>query len=597
MAEKSDKTKHEITQILGEFIRVIKITAMYPEDNPLPRKLRDSFTDRFVDLVQEAAPLLLEIRPNEIIYQQEVVYADKSPEDALAALLYKAGLNGITLRQDFNLEDCQKFFSLLKSYINKEPGAGDLIALLWEADLPGLTYHTVDDALLDEYDAEFLSRSGDPVRESFIKGADDSSKLEYAAIFDADDAAALPSQSDLFEDTLAESKMGIAPGTPRKQKAPVIDTARIVSEIFNLEKSDMARVDEIIQEDALFDPYQTAAELLEEILWQPRDFTDFNEIVTIIEKLQTEFIKAGKLRAAGRLINLMVEYGAQAGTDRPQWARRLQEAVAVAGGREKLSVLADTLNREKAISPLDLSEYLALFGWESLMVITDLLDDLESQVHREAVCDFLAVHGRDHVDFITRAIYDKRWYVVRNAASILARIGSPKALAALEKLLTHPEPRIRLEIVRRLARKGDLESRRFLTNLVWDGDDLICRTALEAVIEFCLSEGSELLTGIINDDRFAGLKEAYQESIIMAYSRTGGDQAVEYLARLAAAGRFWTTQEQEFLQRVSFRALAVNKTEAAEKELAGLARSWKRKVRNMAQAALRHRENHRQEAV
>ena len=60
--------KSEITKILTELLKVIKVVSVYPEDNPLPLKLKESFSGRFADMTRESGPLVFGINRNSIEY-------------------------------------------------------------------------------------------------------------------------------------------------------------------------------------------------------------------------------------------------------------------------------------------------------------------------------------------------------------------------------------------------------------------------------------------------------------------------------------------------------------------------------------------------
>ena len=588
----TDKTIQELSQLLTEFIKIIKVVSVYPEDNPLPMKLKESFSDRFADLIRDFGTLTFHIKQDEVLYKDEIVFRDRNNEDKLAGLFFKAGINELIFSREFDFNECNRFFNVLKSYINKEAGAGDLVALFWEEDIPGFGYTTLEDVMLYEYDNSLVQaiqdRGGtfarDPESDEATGG-----QFRYDDLFNE---SAIELEDDTGEivlnrgDKLAESKMGFKPTPPKPKKSPELDTAKIVREAFNLDKDDMARMEEMIREDTKFDLYDNACYLINEILRQQQELTEFGETVTIVEKLQTEFIKYGKLKHAAELLLTLRDISVQLKEERPAWVERINEAVAVAGGRERLSHLAGTLNRNITIAPTELGRYLSVFGWESLLVITDLLGDLEHQHHREAVCDFLVMHGKNHVDFIGKAVYDKRWFVVRNAASVLSRIGGQRAFSYLDKILNHNEPRVRLEIVKRLSRIDTVESLNYLLKLVWDPDEAVCREAIEGILGHASETKYNIITAIIDDDCFVTLKETYQEALIVAFSRLGGEGAVEYLEKLTSGWGLFQTQAQEFYQRAAYRALGYNKSEKALRFLEKGAKSWKKKARSLAEDAL-----------
>ena len=619
----------EISKTLTELLKVIKVVSVYPENNPLPTKLRESFSERFAVLIQDRGTLTFSIGRNKIHYQGEVVYEDSSDDEALAEIFYKAGITEIIFSPSFQYDECNQFFKIMKAFVNREPGGEDLVALFWQEEIPGLTYSTIEDVCLGEYDGEFSVRTGDDDEDSFIRrgsvgggdggGADssnDSGKIQYAQIFLDDDELAEATSKGVGEITgkppagdindvipvpadsvsgrlsnrydLADQKMGMT-AVPIQMPAKLPDTVQILNEAITLSESDMVKIEEILKYDAQFDTFESTCQLIKELLWSQTEYGEFAEVVTVVEKTQTEFIRFGNLRAAVRLFVYLKEIQKVLDKSKSRWNGRIHDALIFAGGKERLSALTVTLNNNSEISPDDLCGYLNIFGWEALSVIVDLLGELEFRVHREALCEYLIKAGKEHVDIISHGIFDRRWFVVRNSVMILARIGGEKAFNYLEKALGHEDPRVRLQIARGLKENNDQKSIDIIKQLVWDSDEIVSQMAIQSILNLAREDGFKVVTELINDDRFATLSEGNQELFITTFSELGGEYAVSYLTALISGWGFLQTQAQEFYQRIAFKALARNRSEKAEAALLKLSQSWRKGIRQKAKKAIQER--------
>jgi hypothetical protein len=249
----------------------------------------------------------------------------------------------------------------------------------------------------------------------------------------------------------------------------------------------------------------------------------------------------------------------------------------------------ETLNNNSEISPDALITYLNIFGWEALSPIVDLLGELEFRIHREALCDYLVSAGKEHIDIISRGVFDRRWFVVRNSVAVLARIGGEKSFNYLEKALGHEDPRVRLQIARGIAENSDPKSIGIIKQLVWDSDEIVSQLAIQAVVNLPKEDGFKIITELINDDRFATLSQGNQELFITSFSELGGEYAVSYLTTLISGWGVFQTQAQEFYQRIAFKALAQNRSEKAEAALLKLSRTWRKAIREKAKHALQER--------
>ncbi|MEW5924194.1 MAG: HEAT repeat domain-containing protein [Candidatus Zixiibacteriota bacterium] len=607
-----------ISRLLVDLLKTIKVVAVYPENNPIPTRLKESFIERFTDLIREKKRLAFQIDSAKIYYKGEVVYEDDSSDDSLAAIFFNAGITDISFNECFDYDEAAAFFRVMKAYVNKEPGAEDLVALLWQSEIDGLKYSTIEDVAMKEYEGEFLVQESCVDADSFIRRTsdDDSGRVQYSAIFldddeeedgdyeiansadahDADNfamAAGLPLDIPIPAGFIPTRKSSSAGNTAGKAggpgATPLPDTTLILNEAFTLEKEELSRVEEMIRENDKFDIFDETITLLQEILFQETQFQDFSEVVMLTEKIQSEFIKQGNLNAAGKIIECLSDGAKRIKKNDPRFEERVHNALVMSGGWEKLSALANILNADSTISGEDLVTYLNHFGWESLSTITDLLGVLEHRNHREAICDYLVRKGRDHVDIISKGIFDRRWFVVRNTAAILSEIGTEETAPYLDKALNHPDARIRYQVALGLCRKPTDENINLLFKLIWDNDERVRQTALETILGLPDETRFQTIVNIINDDRFATLSETIQERIIILLSILGGEHAVGYLTSLITKGGWFRSQIKDFYQKVAFKALSRNTSDRAEKILIRFNKSWRRRLRRMAGEALRAR--------
>ena len=600
-----DNLKKDISRILFDLIKTIKIVSVYPDNNPLPAKLKESFSERFIDLIRETGGLSFNIGKGEIQYQGEIVFKDGEADESLAQLFFDAGITVISFSNNFGVEELNQFFKVMKAFVNHEKGASDLVSLFWQTNIPGFDYCTLEDLVLREYSGEMVVQVSMESDDSFIRrksgGSDDSGKVVYSSIFLDDDkgpehkntagsgsavlTASQGGEASVYIDEVAEKRMGYNP-TPPKTKATVADTALILNEAFAMGEADQERVEGILRHDSEFEIYSVSIELLREILNQESEFSDFSETVATLERLQTEFLKTGNIDQAGELLHLLKEFQAQTAKDHPQWSERIVNALAMAGSRQNLDYLKLALNNDQKISRDKINNYLSIFGWEALSAITDLLGELEHRHHREALCAYLSGTGHEHIDIIARGIYDRRWFVVRSTAAILSVIGSDKAFSYLEKAIGHEDPRVRLQIVKGLVSNRSRRGLDLLARMVWDKDEVVGQMAIDALLEFEGDDHLVIIAEIINNDKFPSLNFSNQERLLILFSQRGGEQAVSYLTSMISKWGITKSQLQDFYQQVAFKALGANRSEKAEKELLKYNHSWSKKIRAMANEAL-----------
>ena len=627
----------DIALILKDLLKVIKVVSMYPENNPLPQNLKRTFSERLVSLVEDYGDIRIHVQKDQLTYDDETVYTDKRKEEALAALFFETGITSFTFGMGLEVEGVYQFLDVVRAYVNTPGRNADLAAMLWEADIAGLSFTTVEDIALAEYAGElnesaFINTSGgvsldgvsvesyeaifeppehDRIEQAHLAddgepaqsgapslerpgaGVGQGALLTHAQGDDADADGARTVLDDMGLDDAslktaqAAEAMGFADLAP--SRAPVPDTTLILNDEFKLAEEEEQQVRRILEEDAEFDMWESTVELLKEMLHQEPEMHDFYETVTVCEKVIGEFIGAGHLNEAGQVLRYFGELEEQLRRDRPLWAERLRDARVTAGSRERLQLLAQALNSEVEVPVGDLRRFLDLFDWQALANVTDLLGEVERPAYRDAICDFLASRGERNVDALARGLYDKRPEIVCNAVSVLTRVGGPRALQHLRKVMDHRDRTVRLKLVDGLKDNPDDSVLEILTAKVRDSDHEVRRRAVESIVARRGTAAFEAITDIISDDSFGELDADDQQAVLNAYSVLGGDAAVDYLATLAKRFVLFGGADARFYQQAAFEALSHNRGEKAERLLLKLSRSRRPRVRQLARQAIEER--------
>ncbi len=624
--ERKSRRLEDMKMILRDLLKVFKVVALYPEDNPLPESLKRTFSERLTDLVADYGELDFAIGQDKILYESEVAFEDHSREEALAGLFFETGIIRITFMSGLDVEEVYSLLDAVKKYQNSDRQNADLAANLWEAELKHFKIETVEDKALRQYDGDSLLQtleqsedggfqqmaldesanyqdifadgaSGDPLasdsggfESSYLTESDrnvDISQVHAGPILSTGDAE---TDANLKVSEAAEA-MGFGELTNEAPVAPPVrpDTQLIVNDELKLSEEEQEQVEALVRLDAEFIEYESLCELMKEILHQEAEMTDFYESVTIAERVLVEFIKQGRLTYAADLLRHLVALEDQIRKDRPLWAERLKDARVTTGSRERLDILCQSLNNNTEIGSIELRSYLDNFDWEALMGITDMMGDLTTRLHRDTVTDYLTLRGKDRVHIVARGITDKRPQVVAASATILARIGSDQALQQLEKGVSHPDTDVRRALASALADCPNDDSLPLMRQLVGDSDSEVRQLAIDAILARRGQPAFDTLTEVINDDQFTKLEPDTQRAVLIAYSKLGGDMAVDYLAHLAEKVNLLSNANVAFYREAAFEALAHNRGEKAERTLVKLSGSWRGEIKGHAKAAMQRR--------
>ena len=635
MSEKlqlNDKKLNEVHYILRDMLKVIKVVSMYPADNPLPVSLRRSFAEKLVSLVETYGTLEFLTAQDRLSLGGETVFEDKSREESLAAIFFDAGITEFAFVAGIEVEEIYQFLEILKNHVNT-PGAGkDLAGQLWEAGLNRISFETIEDIALSEYEGDFQIQAemdSGPTSVSGYRQIALEGDAGYGAIFteehesneiSLDDPtgpgargsagggpvsnrpifyASTPGQggrnvfsADEVDDVslkTAEAAEAMGFGDLQAVSGPAADTAMIFNDQFELSEKQEEEVAGLLTEDSQFDPYESTLALLKEIVLGESEMNSFFESITICEKLQTEFVRQAQFSWAARVLEFFGKLQERLTNEKPLWAERVKDAVVTAGGRDRLATVPEALNDNPHVSAHELRSYLNCFGWEAMGAITDLLGLVLHERHQETITDYLTERGKSRIDIISKAVYDKRPHVVRNAVKILSRIGDDRALGYLEKAVTHEEKQIRLDIAVELSDCAHEKALGLLRTLVNDKEPEIRAQAVRSIVNRRGPAAFETITSIINDDGFGNLSEVDQKSLITAYSLLGGNESVGYLEKLITRFSLFGTSNASFFRSAAFDALVLNRGDDAERLLIKLAGSLRPDIKNHATEALKRR--------
>lgn len=107
------------------------------------------------------------------------------------------------------------------------------------------------------------------------------------------------------------------------------------------------------------------------------------------------------------------------------------------------------------------------------LAIEPLLEQLAEEPDmgvRKSIVDLLSSMALKFISELGDHVSDPRWYVVRNVVSILGSTRASAVLPYLERVVRHPEPRVRREVIRSLSAVPDRFAHQMLASSLMDED-------------------------------------------------------------------------------------------------------------------------------
>jgi HEAT repeat protein len=216
-----------------------------------------------------------------------------------------------------------------------------------------------------------------------------------------------------------------------------------------------------------------------------------------------------------------------------------------------------------------------------------LLATAEPARTRRLVCLALAaVAARDPGLLVQNAV-GQTWYVVRNIAFVLGRIGDASVVPHLARWARHDDERVRIEVARALGRVRAPGACTPLLALLDDRDARVRRCAVWSLAALGDSAALPALRQRIFEDKaFRALTAEQRDDYFRTYGRLADDAAFAELQRLLGQRSFlglgWGTD----LRRGAALALGESGRPAAEETLRAHAQARDARLRDAVRAGL-----------
>jgi hypothetical protein len=571
--------------------KVLKVMTMYPEDNPLPSKMRGSFGVRFVEQVNRFNGFTFSIRPNEIIYNREVVFQDPNKDEALASFFYNAGIVYLEFQEGLTNEELISFLDVLKVYLKDGSDDCDLVSLIWQEQFKHIKFKTVEDLALGECETDTMISEMYPdyQKDLLYKYEIDHNRIILDDNESPDDDSASTGARSLSPEAVKDGqKMGLDLETdPDEIPSPI---EKLLSHSYTLAEEESLEIDKIINEVRQFDPDRTVVRILIEIVDYWEDQRPFKETIAICERIFDQLLNKGSFAVIADFISVLRQRLEVMSSQFPKKAELLTGFIRRAGDDMRIKKLTEIINRQEKVDTVSIENYLEALGWESLVPITGMLGQLVSKDARLMVCDYLARSGRDHVNIIANGLRDKRWYVTRNTAMILGHIGGDQALHYLATITGHSDHRVRREIIKALGNYTSDRAVDILFEFLKDPEPKLRRTALNYLTRMGGRRAFESIRNIVHSASFMKYPIEEQEQFLITYSRLGGSEVTDFLGSIVGSFSFFNNSWKARYRFMALKALAFNSSTEAEALILKYTHSRRKWLR---QAAVNALEQHR----
>ncbi|MGH7513273.1 MAG: HEAT repeat domain-containing protein [Gemmatimonadales bacterium] len=530
----------QVAELLNGLVKALRAYHMYLPNNPIYQRASDNLRIAFQPIWAVLDDLVLTVAETDFVWEEQVVYHQLNKAESVAWGLFKDGMRSLTIRRGAELEELPRFLETINRARFLPADAGDdLLTLLWEQEFEFIAYKFI----------EFFGGDG---------GVPEQTGTYTTGGADAD-AAARDRQAAAAEE---------APPRPKG----LVDLEEFDSTLYFLEEREINLVAAGVEDEYRRDVRLAALNILFDLFELQGEEPIRGEILGILENLFPNFLNARDFRTAATVLRESRLLGQRVQGIAPVLGARLDGFIGKLSEPAIVSQLVQSLDEAPAIAgdatvaevmrELRASALEPILTWIPKLSSPKLRDRLEGVADRlaeahppevlrilrspesEALASVVALCGRlqlmQTVPGLGDTVVHKEASVRLASVQALAQLGTPAALAFMEKALEDEDRAVRLAAVRAVGARGYKGAQRRIETIVLGkavGEkDLTEKMAFfEAYGAIAGAAGIKPLTGLLLPRGLLRMKEAPETRACAAI----------------ALGKIHTPEAREVLQRAA----------------------------------------------
>lgn len=504
-------------QICTRLHQAYRDYRLYPEDHPTTKASMDRLMEFVQAHIDRFGTPVFQVEEDRLLLKDDVVYTKGVNSESLAFVMFRDGIRGLTLHEGVEPDEIAGLVDCLARADRLADLDHDLITALWERDLTHIEFDVVDPFLggdgssndaLGELKETVLSR----LKELTTAGGP---ALGGPGTAVADGGSAV--------DATGGAGGGEGGDEPSSDQRGALDPDAVSMTAEDLQASDW----ESAYPEVLLDDF---AVVLLEIIGDPQGIFAGEEraidsLVMVVQKYLGDRNVDGLELVADRL-DVLAEQGR-----RP--AGLADEVLGRAATPQSLAGLIESLQSASPDAASRLERFLKRMRTCAYPKFLEILATSTDRGVRKLVLDLLRVTGGIPTEHLLPLINDPRWYVVRNAVQLATESGDPGLIDQLERLLSHPDARVRREIIRSLDTFGEKRSLPLLLSALEDVDSPVRILAVRSLGRLGDGRQYPVVLGQVESRDFAARPSEEVEASLLTLALLGGERAVETL------NRFW----------------------------------------------------------
>jgi hypothetical protein len=547
----------QVEELIRTLVKGLRAFQMYLPNNPIYQRAVQGIRDAFLPIWSTTPQLVLSVVETDLVWEEQVVYHQPNKSESFGWMLYKDGLRLLTLRPGVENDEIVRFLQVVsRARLLQADAADDLLTLLWEQSFLSIEYQfteIITDSLgvLDPQMADFgLSQ----------------------------EAAA---QAAVQEQVRTEAAARLPPGTG-------LDSEDFDSTLYFLEEQETLTLRRQVDEEYSRDGRRASLEALLDIFELQPSAAVRDEILEIFESLFPNLLNRGEFRIVARLLREFRTIAERITVLDAPIRRKLESFEARLSEPAILSQLLQSLEEEAALpEDGDIGDVLGELRAEGLETMLIFLPTLKRPAIRQVLEASVDRLGAAHTDVVLGILGNLESEALRGAVGLCRRLALQVTVPALERLVTHRDPVVRLGAVEALATIGSAGALTALERALDDPDRPVRLAAVNAVMEKGYRGALRRLEAVVLGKGPQDLERAERRQFFEAYAVLAGAPALRVLSDILEPRGLFRRRETAENRTCAAYAIARLQSPDARAVLERIQQDKELAVRNAAARALR----------
>lgn len=430
--------------IIIEFSKARKVMKLYPSNNPIYSKAIDALYHKFEKFFNNNETLTLYVDKLSLKFNNEQVYYNPAINDNLAFLFYKEGIRILSFSNGLTKKGLLGFVHIINMDYETATMDDDIVTNLWNENNKYIKI-LVDDNFITDWDISINNEISDEL----IKNA----------------------HNDGLNTELNQSKIKIQ-----------IDD----NDYQYIEKEILLHNQPKIHKIVL---------ILVKSLKHSRDPDYIDQIIGFIRSAISYCVSKGDFENACHILTFI-----KGAIDAEEDSHILDKIYALINDQDFIDEIGSVLDNKIIINESPFMSFAENFNRSTIPYFLELLGTMKHIKGRRVIIETLSIVGRHDVELLANGLNDSRWYVVRNAALVLGKIGDPGSIGFLSKVLSHSDNRVRKEVIRAIGNTKNNAAFPFIIKSLNDSDANVRIAAAKALGSINTLEAKQALLNMLSDN-------------------------------------------------------------------------------------------------